>query len=89
VNLSSNAPSADDGHLCMDDARFKFVMATGKMKNCAWFGKWKTGNRIANYCGRDEVNRACKLRCKACDSFCKDDSEFTFLRDDVSRINNC
>ena len=75
MNLSSNAPSADDGHLCMDDARFKFVMATGKMKNCAWFGKWKTGNRIANYCGRDEVNRACKLRCKACDSFCKDDSE--------------
>ena len=85
VNLSSNAPSPDDGHLCMDDASFKFAIATGKMKNCAWFGKWKTGNRIATYCGREEVNRACEKSCKACDSSCKDDSEFTFSQNGKTR----
>jgi hypothetical protein len=31
------------------------------MKNCAWFGKWKTGNRIANYCGRDESKQSLQI----------------------------
>jgi len=72
--------------LCMDDASFKFAIPIGKIKNCAWLGKWNTARRIANYCRREEVNRACKMSCKACDSsFCKDDAEFTFLHNGKTR----
>lgn len=78
-SFSPTIYNENTGYTCKDNSLFQFFLGSnGNSVGCDWLTKNsdKIDTRIANYCGRADVQGACQSTCNNCD--CGDDENFIF-----------